>query len=116
MKPPKGDNIRPGTAFWLVLIVIGGASVWQKASAPSKPVTDVRTGKNAPEWPSPELSAFAPDVYRHRRTILNKFHNSDPLFYVTRICHNANCGERDLQNAIVQKMLFAGAPVERLGQ
>ena len=45
MKPSKDDNIRPGPAFWLVLIVIGGATIWQKASALPKPVTDLSTGK-----------------------------------------------------------------------
>ena len=45
MKSPRGDNIRPGPAFWLVLIVIGGTTIWQKASAPPKPVTDVRSSK-----------------------------------------------------------------------
>ena len=46
MKSPKGDNLRPGPAFWLVLIVIGGATIWQKASAPPEPVTDVRSSEN----------------------------------------------------------------------
>jgi len=45
MKPPRGDNIRPGPAFWLVLIIIGGMTVWQKVNEPPKPVTDVRSSE-----------------------------------------------------------------------
>ena len=45
MKSPRGDNLRPGPAFWLVLIVIGGMTIWQKVSGPPEPVTDVRNSK-----------------------------------------------------------------------
>ncbi len=49
MKPLKSDNIRPGPAFWLVLIVIGGATLWQKASTPPKPVAAPNTSDNIPD-------------------------------------------------------------------
>ena len=46
MKPPKGDNIRPGPAFWLVLIIIGGMTVWQKAIEPPEPTATLKNSNN----------------------------------------------------------------------
>ena len=34
LKPAKGGPKGPGKAFWLVLIVIGGMTVWQKVGGP----------------------------------------------------------------------------------
>lgn len=45
-KPSKGGNNSPGTAFWLVLIIIGGTTLWQKVGAPPKPVTVLKTSSN----------------------------------------------------------------------
>jgi len=45
MKPSKDDNIRPGSAFWLVLIVIGGTAIWQKINESPKLPTDVRSSE-----------------------------------------------------------------------
>jgi hypothetical protein len=47
MKSPKGDNLRPGSAFWLVLIVIGGATIWQKASTPPTPTAEANSAATA---------------------------------------------------------------------
>lgn len=41
MKPPKGGNNHPGPAFWLVLLIIGGAAVLQKVSGPTGPFAGV---------------------------------------------------------------------------
>lgn len=57
MKPPRGDNIRPGPAFWLVLIIIGGMTVWQKVIEPSKPVEDVRNSETISSMGAEHMSA-----------------------------------------------------------
>jgi hypothetical protein len=44
LNPFKGGNNRPGTAFWLVLIIIGGVTVWQKVNGSAGPASEVRTG------------------------------------------------------------------------
>ncbi len=58
LKPGKGGNNRPGTAFWLVLIIIAGVTVWQKVNGPTGPVTGVETGEIVPQRSPLEPKTF----------------------------------------------------------
>ncbi len=44
LNPFKGGNNRPGTAFWLVLIIIGGVTGWQKVNGCAEPATGMSIG------------------------------------------------------------------------
>lgn len=46
LNPFNGGNNRPGTAFWLVLIIIGGVTLWQKVNGSTEPATDTSIGNH----------------------------------------------------------------------